>query len=450
MTTIAPYMTLKEIQQGLTQEEFTSVDLVNFYLDRIHQFDSDLHAYVSVFTEQARLAAEGLDKLRQAGIVNSPLHGIPVAIKDLLALQGTKCTASSLLFEDHISTDTALTVQYLLQAGSIMLGKLQLVEFAFGSYGTNLHFGTPKNPWDLSTHRTPGGSSSGSGVAVAAGLVPVALGTDTGGSIRIPAALNGVVGFKPTQDRVSREGCLPLSDTLDSIGPLANCVDDALLVYEYLSRDTLHIGDFKQLKIAYLDPASLGTPIDPDVIHAMAQTKAQLIKAGAQVETITLNFSWAKLSIPCGDIIAKESYEWHKEWIATSPEKYNPATLHRFLHGKTISDSDFQGILQKRQEHIAMFHQLMQQWDALLLPTIPYPAIPVDTVDERTSDYSLLTRSVNYFNGCAMSLPIGLSSAGLPIGAQIVADAHQESILATLAKAIEQVMPFDHHPKGFI
>lgn len=450
MCKIAPFMTLKDLQQGLTQGEFTSVDLVNFYLDRIHQFDPDLHAYVSVFTEQARLAAEGLDKLRQAGIVNSPLHGIPVAIKDILALQGTKCTASSLILEDSISSDTAITVQYLLQAGAVMLGKLQLVEFAFGSYGTNLHFGTPKNPWDLMTHRTPGGSSSGSGVAVAAGLIPVALGTDTGGSIRIPAALNGVVGFKPTQHRVNREGCIPLSDTLDSIGPLANCVDDALLVYEYLSRDTIHLSDMTKLKVAYIDPTTLGTPIDPEVIKLLEQTKDNLIKAGAQVETITLDFSWAKLSVACGDIIAKESYEWHKHWIETTPEKYNPATLQRFLHGKTISDSDFQGILQQREAHMAMFDQLMQQWDVLLLPTIPYPAIPVDQVDENTSDYSVLTRSVNYFNGCAMSLPVGLSNSGLPIGAQIVAGALQESKLATLAKAIEQVMPFNHHPNDLM
>lgn len=449
MATITPYMTLKEIQHGLQQGDFTSVELVDFYLDRIHRYDKELHSFVTVFEEDARLTAAQADKLRQQDAVKSPLHGIPNAIKDLLAVEGTRCTASSLIYADNVSTSNADTVNDLLAAHSPILGKVHLVEFAFGGYGTNVHLGAPKNPWDKATHRCPGGSSSGSAVAVAAGLVPFTLGTDTGGSVRIPAALNGLVGLKPTQDRISRKGCIPLSDSLDSIGPLTLNVDDALTVYECLSNDKITLGDMKQLKIAYLDPYSLGIDVDPEVIGMMEKTKAALIAAGANIETIKLDFSWYEQANIAGVIITAEAYAFHQQDIEATPEKYNPITLTKLSAGKDISAEQYQQALKKREEDIAMFNQLMSTWDILLLPTLIKTAIPLAEVDELANIYGAITRAVNYFNGCGMSIPVGLDSKGLPIGAQIVSNAHQESKLATLAKTIEQVMPFHHHPKGF-
>lgn len=449
MTTMTPYMTFNTIQQGLTQGDFTSVDLVNFYLDRISRYDKELHAYVSVFADEALTEAAQADALRQQGKVSSPLHGIPCAIKDLLALKGTRCTASSLVNDHIISTDTASSVADLLAAHSPVLGKVHLVEFAFGGYGTNLHVGTPKNPWDKKVHRCPGGSSSGSAVAVAAGLAPYTLGTDTGGSVRIPAALNGLVGLKPTQDRISREGCIPLSTSLDSIGPLTLNVDDALTVYECLSQDKITLGDMKQLKIAYLNPHSLGIDVDPEIISAMDKVKETLIKAGANIETISLDFSWHELANVAGVIITAEAYAYHQKDIAASPEKYNPVTLTKLLGGKEITPEQYQQAIETRKEDIAMFDQLMRKWDILLLPTLIKTAIPLEEVDEIANIYGAITRAVNYFNGCAISLPVGLDSQGLPIGAQIVSNAHQESKIATLAKTMEQLMPFHHHPKGF-
>lgn len=446
MPALTPYLSLQQLQTSLANGDFTSAELVQFYLDRIHQYDPDLHAYVTVFADKALAAANKLDGLRAQGSLASPLHGIPLAVKDLFEFEGTLCTASSQVFADRISTTTAPALLKLLHAGSIFLGKLQMVEFAFGGYGTNLHFGPPKNPWKKTVHYTPGGSSSGSAVAVAAGLAPAALGTDTGGSVRIPAALNGIIGLKPTQDRISLQSCIPLSPTHDSVGPMTLTVDDAILLYEYMSQDMIQVGDAKQLRIAYLDPASLAVEIAPDVLQALENTKQALIDAGAQVKTVSLDFSWTGLSKLSGDIKAAEAYAWHKEWIDTCPEKYNPVTLKRLLQGEHITTERYQALLQERNQHIAMFETLMQTWDVLLLPTVPITAIPIDDVIESANSFAPLTRSVNYLNGCAITIPVGLDRQGLPIGAQVVSSAHQESKIITLAKLIEQVIPFHHHP----
>lgn len=446
MPSLNPFLTLQDIHTALSNDDFSSVELVQFYIDRIHRYDPELHAYVTVFADKALQAANKLDNLRRQGIVASPLHGMPLAVKDLFEFEGTLCTASSRVFENHRSVSTSPALLKLLHAGSIFLGKLQMVEFAFGGYGTNLHFGTPKNPWDKTIHRTPGGSSSGSAVAVAAGLTPAALGTDTGGSVRIPAALNGLVGFKPTQDRISLQSCIPLSPTHDSIGPITRCVDDAFMLYEYMSQHKLVPGDAKQLRIAYLEPTSLDVDIAPDIVQALDNTRYALIQAGIPVETIRLDFSWTGLSQLSGDIKAVEAYAWHQEWLEKCPEKYNPVTLQRLLKGRDIPQSHYQTLLQQRKTHIALFEQLMQKWDVLLLPTVPITAIPVDDVVESANSFAPLTRSVNYLNGCAITLPVGLDRQGLPIGAQLVAAAHQESVLATLAKKIEEIVPFVHHP----
>src|SRR2546428_649530 len=236
MTTVDPvWATVAELSRAFGARTLSPVDAVEALIGRIRRRNPALHAYIAVYEADARLAAEAADKAIRAGHRVGPLHGVPIALKDLVDVEGRVTTGGSKVWAERVSPVTATLAERLIAAGMIVLGKTHTVEFAMGSWGTNTHMGTPRNPWDLKVHRTPGGSSSGSGVAVAAGLAPVAIGTDTGGSVRIPAAWNGIVGLKVTAGRISTYGVLPLSSTLDTPGPLARCVEDAALIFRALN-----------------------------------------------------------------------------------------------------------------------------------------------------------------------------------------------------------------------
>jgi len=236
MTRIDPvWATVAELSAAYEARTLSPVDAVEALLERIRKRDANLHAFIAVHEADARLAAEAADKAIRSGHRVGPLHGVPIALKDLVDMQGRVTTGGSKVWKDRISPVTATLAQRLIAAGMIVLGKTHTVEFAMGGFGTNTHMGTPRNPWDPAVHRTPGGSSSGSGVAVAAGLAPVAIGTDTGGSVRLPAAWCGVVGLKVTAGRISTYGVLPLSTTLDTPGPLARSVEDAALIFRVLN-----------------------------------------------------------------------------------------------------------------------------------------------------------------------------------------------------------------------
>src|SRR6266852_6017109 len=235
MTTIDPiWATVAELSRAFGARTLSPVDAVEALIGRIRRRNPALHAYIAVYEADARLAAEAADKAIRAGHRVGPLHGVPIALKDLVDLEGRVPTGGSQVWAERVSPVTATLAERLIAAGMIVLGKTHTVEFAMGSWGTNTHMGTPRNPWDLEVHRTPGGSSSGSGVAVAAGLAPAAIGTDTGGSVRIPAAWCGLVGLKTTVGRISTYGVLPLAATLDTPGPIARDVEDAALLLTVL------------------------------------------------------------------------------------------------------------------------------------------------------------------------------------------------------------------------
>src|SRR5690349_35156 len=231
------FQSLAELSRLLITRAVSSRDIVDAYLKRIAAFDGRLHAYVDVYDDEARALAKAADLEREAGAVRSPLHGVPIALKDLLHFAPHQTTAGSKSWIDRRSDVTATVVERLLAAGMIPLGKTHMVEFAFGGWGRNQPMGAPWNPWDLAVHRVAGGSSSGSAVAVAAGLAPAAIGSDTGGSIRIPAALCGITGLKPTYGLVSLHGAVPLSTLLDTIGPLAHTVEDCALLTAAMAED---------------------------------------------------------------------------------------------------------------------------------------------------------------------------------------------------------------------
>ena len=234
MTTDLALLPLHTLAAGLKSRSISPVDLVATCLERIARLDPKLHAFVEVYETEARLAAEAADKAIRSGHAVGPLHGIPIALKDLVELEGRVATGGSAVWRDRRCTRTATLAQKLISAGMIVIGKTHTVEFAFGGWGTNQHLGTPWNPWDAKTHHTPGGSSNGSAVAVAARLVPCALGTDTGGSVRLPAAWCGITGLKTTIGRISTYGVLPLSPTLDTPGPMTRTVEDAALLLQVM------------------------------------------------------------------------------------------------------------------------------------------------------------------------------------------------------------------------
>src|SRR5215468_20671 len=299
MTTIDPvWATVAELSHAFETRTLSPVDVVDALLARIRRRDPALHAYIALYDADARLAAEAADKAMRSGHRVGPLHGVPIALKDLVDLQGRVTTGGSRVWAGRVSPVTATLAQRLIAAGMIVLGKTHTVEFAMGSWGTSTHMGTPRNPWDLAVHRTPGGSSSGSGVAVSAGMAPVAIGTDTGGSVRIPAAWCGIVGLKVTAGRISTYGVLPLSSTLDTPGPLARSVEDAALIYRALSgpdpRDpqtlawtpvdplpTLHRG-VAGLRLAVM-PDAERAGVDADVLAAYDAAVDTLAKLGGEI-----------------------------------------------------------------------------------------------------------------------------------------------------------------------
>src|SRR5216110_2940650 len=230
MDTDIAFLSLADLARLLAARKTSSREIVESFLARIAALDGRLHAYIDVYDNEARVLAKAADLERDAGVVRGPLHGLPIALKDLLHFAPHQTTAGSKSWLGRKSDVTATVIARLIAAGMIPLGKTHMVEFAFGGWGRNEPMGAPWNPWDLGIHRVAGGSSSGSAVAVAAGLAPVAIGSDTGGSIRIPAALCGLTGLKPTYGIVSLAGVVPLATTLDSLGPLARSVDDAALL----------------------------------------------------------------------------------------------------------------------------------------------------------------------------------------------------------------------------
>src|SRR5262245_51139990 len=295
------WLTMSELSRQIHRGELSPVDLMEHCLARVEAFDSKLHSFRLVHRERALAAAQAAALALRAGQDAGPLHGMPYAVKDLIDVQGLPTTAGSNLLLDNIATSDATVVRRLNQAGMVLLGKTQTVQFAFGAPGINHHHGTPHNPWHRLPH-VPGGSSSGSGVAVGAGMVPMALGTDTGGSVRIPAALCGVVGLKTTVGQVSRAGVFPLSWTFDSVGPLTRSVADAALVYQAMRGpdpldastrgtaphedvlSTLHEG-VRGLRVAFAETVFWDNA-DPEVVQAVRASGEVLAHLGAHVSSI--------------------------------------------------------------------------------------------------------------------------------------------------------------------
>jgi len=453
MTAIDPvWASVAELSQAFAARTLSPVDAVEALLERIRRRNPALHAYIAVYEADARLAAEAADKAIRAGHRVGPLHGVPIALKDLVDLEGRVTTGGSKVWAERVSPVTATLAERLIAAGMIVLGKTHTVEFAMGSWGTNTHLGTPRNPWDPTVHRTPGGSSSGSGVAVAAGLAPVAIGTDTGGSVRLPAAWCGIVGLKVTAGRISTYGVLPLSSTLDTPGPLARSVEDAALIFRVLNgpdpRDpqtlmwtpadplpALRRG-IDGLRLAVL-PDAERVGVDADVLAAYNASLETLAAAGARIVRVALPHRFSDYAAATGRIIGAEGYRFVGHLVDDPTLPTDPHVRPRIQLGRDVSARDYLRTLAEREEHQRAFATALADVDALLTPTTQTAAIPIAKVDQ-TGTAAYFTRAVNYVGVCALAVPNGFTADGLPTSLQIVCQAGQEATALRIGFAYEQ------------
>jgi aspartyl-tRNA(Asn)/glutamyl-tRNA(Gln) amidotransferase subunit A len=455
MTAELSFLSLSELASLLAGGKTSSRAVVEGCLARIDTLDGKLHAFVEVWHDDALAMADACDLERRAGLARGPLHGVPIALKDLFHVQGRPTTAGAVSWRGRIADRTATCVQRLLAAGMIPLGKTHMVEFAFGSWGTNEPMGAPRNPWDPMTHRVAGGSSSGSAVAVAAGLAPCALGSDTGGSVRIPAALCGLTGLKVTYGTISLHDVVPLSGSLDSIGPITRTVDDAALLAAAMAgfdpndpatrnmppfeiaEVRVRTPDLRGRRIAALPPEQFPEFIDAAVVRARDDAIAVLRGLGAIVENVPFPFDFQALGLKNGRLIAAEGYAFHRAYIEDEAVPFDPGVRARMLSGKTTSAADYIDAMAERRRAAAHFATWMRGCDALLTPTVPFPAIPVGDVDESVAPMAMFTRAGNYLGACALSLPAGFSAQGLPVGVQLVGAPHAEGTLVEIGRAFQ-------------
>jgi len=366
-----------------------------------------------VYAAESRALADAADAARKALLPLGPLHGLPIGLKDLCDIAGRIGTVGSKMWAARVAESTSATVERLLAAGMIPLGKLHMVEFAFGAWGTNPLMGTPWNPWDLKRSRVPGGSSSGTGVAVAAGLVPAGIGSDTGGSVRIPSAFNGLVGLKTTFGRISLHGTALLSWTLDTIGPLARSVDDCAALLRVLAQPPLDLpaelvaGRPHHWRIALPDRAQLPPFMHPAVLAAWTDAAQRLEKLGAQIVPVRLPEWYFDLGRQVGMIIASEAYELHRAHIEDRGQAINDAVRERILGAAKLAPGEYAGMLRTMAERRRAFGEWFRDFDALLLPTVALPAPALDEIEEQAPIPAYLTRAVNYLGLSALAMPAG-------------------------------------------
>lgn len=459
-----PYLSLKEASDDIRSGMTTPTELVTEALERIDQLDAEIQAFVTVLRDEALREAERAELEMRTGFVRSPLHGIPIGIKDIIAVKNVRMTAGSKVLADYISLEDATVVEQLRKAGAIMLGKTNTHEFAYGTY-------TPptRNPWD--TTRIPGGSSGGSAAAVSAGMCLGAIGSDTGGSVRIPAACCGVTGLKPTYGRVSCNGVIPLSWSLDHVGPLARSAEDCAILFDAIagydprdpnsvtgppSRSTallIHGAEGRNslslqgLKVGLLQESFIG-PVDAEVQAAWKAALRVLQEEGAEM----LNVELPRPSMEMYRTIQRpEATLTHQQrgWLTDKLDLYSEGTRRNLLYGQQVTAVDYLQAQYERRVFAGAVRSVMQQVDVLALPTVPIPAIPITQIDQeividgvtRQATVSLLslTMPFNLAGLPAVSCPCGFTTNGLPIGLQLVGKPFEEATVLRIAHAYQQL-----------
>ena len=445
-------LTASEAAEAIQARRLSPVDLVDALLARIDAHGGALHAFAAVYRDDARALAEAAHKAIRAGHAVGPWHGVPIALKDIIDIEGRVTTGGSKHWATRVSPATATLAQRLIQAGMIVIGKANTVEFAMGGWGTNQHMGTPRNPWDPEVHRAAGGSSSGSGVSVAARLAPWAIGTDTGGSVRIPAAWCGLAGLKVTIGRISAAGVLPLAHTLDTPGPMTRSVEDAARLYALLQgpdpadpatlrhppddpMPTLRRG-VAGLRLG-LVTESERRGVDGAVLAAYDAAVEVLARAGARCEALSLPRSAADYGTRVGRLIGTEGY-FHVGALVDDPAlPIDDDVRPRIQLGRGVSAAAYLAQLQTRKDDRRAALAAMEGFDALLTPATLTPAPPVAEIDQsRTPAH--FTRLANWLDWCALVVPNGATKDRLPTALHIVCRGHDEATALRIGWAYEQ------------
>jgi len=452
-------LTIFDALGGLQEQKTSPRDIAEACSRQIERLNPKLNAFITVIEPKDALNAQLPGSNAPA---STALRGIPIALKDLFDTAGVRTTAGSKFFADNLPEQDAFVVEKLRQAGAILMGKTNTHEIALGVTGDNPHYGTARNPWD--TTRVPGGSSAGSAIAVATGMALGALGTDTGGSIRIPASLCGVVGFKPTFGRVSLRGVFPLSWNLDHAGPLTKCVKDAALMLQVisvydpldpasirmLSGDYLgHLVDDVEGKKIALGVGSFVEVSDPQVLEAVQQTAKVFASVGCKVQEVDV--SWLReAALANGLMTQSDGAAVHRDRLKEHPEMFGEDVRRRLENGAKTSSTDYILARRTQAEIRKRFEQFFEEYDFLITPTTPIAAPTIEGHDavEQAGRLTRFTAPFNLAGLPALSLPCGFTKDGLPVGLQIVSRAWAEAKVLNLGYAFEQASEWHtHFPK---
>lgn len=443
--------TLLDLQRRLNAGETTSLELVEQALARIADPAGEgARTFTAVWAEQARAAARASDTLRAAGLARSPLEGLPVSIKDLFDVAGKVTKSGSALYRDAPPAEQHATpVERLALAGAILIGHTNMTEFAFSGLGLNPHYGTPSSPWQREQRRIPGGSSAGAGVSVADGMAVAALGTDTGGSIRIPSAFCGLTGFKPTAERVSSAGAFPLAQSLDSIGPLAASVACCAILDAILAGETRPLPQVlppRELRLATTKSLVLDGA-DPHVLAAFERSLDTLRRQGVQIDEIEIpEFLELAHINRKGGLVCAEAYSVHRHELAGHLAQYDPRVSSRILRGKDIDCADYIELHQERHRWISAVEARLASYDALLIPTVPVIAPTIASLEASDDAYfaanGLILRNptlINFLDGCALSLPCHREGEP-PVGLMVAAPAFSDDRVLDVGRSIESML----------
>jgi aspartyl-tRNA(Asn)/glutamyl-tRNA(Gln) amidotransferase subunit A len=441
------------LAHAIAARQLSPVELMKAQITRIEKLDPTLHAFIRLDGEAALQAARVAETEAMAGHLRGPLHGLPVGIKDIIDVAGLPTTCHSKILEGNIATADAVCVSRLRQAGAIVIGKLSTHEFAIGGPSFDLPWPPARNPWNPGHH--PGGSSSGSGSGVAAGLFPMALGTDTGGSVRNPASCCGIVGLKPTYGLVSRRGVFPLSFTLDHVGPMTRTVEDnALMLGVLAGHDPLDPGSVAAAGGRYpaaLDRGARGLrigfvrhfheidmPAEPEVTAALEHVMRTLQMAGADIRDVKLP-SLAEFAAVNRVILQSEAWSVHSAWLRERPGDYGRLARRRLLPGAFYGAGDYVLANRRRAEMIASVNKALAEVDVLLCASSMDPACRIDRAADVERTYPRQARTpFNVTGHPALAMMAGLSSGGLPLSVQFVSRYFDEAMLYRVARAWEQ------------
>ena len=455
-------MSLTAVAQAIAQKHLSSREVTQSCLDRIAQWQPRLNAFMALEAEQALKAADEADAALAKGNAKGVLHGVPLAHKDMYYEAGKVVTCGSKIRRDFVATTTSTALQRIKDAGTVRLGTLQMAEFAYGPTGHNSHYGPVHNPWNVD-HIT-GGSSSGSGSAVAARLTFAALGSDTGGSVRMPAHFCGVTGLKTTVGRVSRAGAMPLSQSLDTVGPLAQSAEDCALLMGLMAgadpQDptavTLPVPDYIAATKGSLKGLRIGVPtafyvddLDAEVARVLDETVATLKREGAEILKVELP-DQRQLSSASQLVLAVEAAAFHKRWMIERLEDYGAQVRMRLENGLAVPAVTYLEAMRWRGPALSAHNAAVAGVDAVIAPVSPIPAPTIaesdvgggpgaEAVIQRLTRF---TRPVNYLGVPSLSIPSGFSRSGLPVGMQLIGRSFDEATLLRIGAAFQRATDF--------